>query len=111
MKYLKIPFLYVFSLVSTKNVDGYHIKTTPEQDEIISATFKQISETTYNLFFNNCATAVQESMAAANIPVDVQRQNISTADFEPFNLTFLPAAVYNSIVLANPKGRHVYKTK
>lgn len=49
--------------------EGYQISTTPEQDETMRNSFSKTAKTEYNLFNNNCATAVQKAMIEAGIPV------------------------------------------
>lgn len=47
---------------------GYEIKTTPEQDKLISEKFKEISENeSYFFFGNNCATTVARSLIEGGI--------------------------------------------
>ncbi len=42
--------------------EAYQIPTTPEQDAMVASSFEKISNESYNLISNNCATAVQQSM-------------------------------------------------
>ena len=77
---------------------GYEIKTTPEQDKLISAKFKEISENeSYFLLGNNCATTVARSLIEGGI-------NTLTGDFGmlinslpilPLSSTIALAYLYN----------------
>lgn len=72
--------------------EGYLISTTPEQDKTMSNYFMSISKyEEYSITNNNCAHAVQRSMAKAGSKTDWYY--------------VLPVNAYNNIVNLNPSGK------
>lgn len=98
--------------------EGYLIHTTPEQDAIMRDSFVKKSKTSYNLFFNNCATAVQQALLDAGIPIsEPTRVPYTQVVSTPFGLIevyqgekidydmyIIPSRAYKSIQLMNPDG-------
>ena len=98
--------------------EGYHIKTTPEQDEIMRNSFIQISKTEYKLLGNNCATAVQKVMFDANIPVAESKYETISIPANTYlgesgykivkpNFDVYPSSAFESIINANPNGEYI----
>jgi hypothetical protein len=102
---------------------GYQISSTPEQDETMRNSFSKTAKTEYNLFNNNCATAVQKAMVEAGIPVSeptmvphyipvttpfgvVEVINGSQMKCE-FNM--IPRFAFQSIIKYNPSGQLLHK--
>ena len=92
--------------------EGYIIPTTPEQDEAMRNTFVDISvNEDYNLFTNNCATAVQRTMGAVGLettfpiifPIGKAIVNI------PKNP--VPNFAFDAITRNNPSGQKNYRKK
>lgn len=103
--------------------EGYQISTTPEQDETIRNSFTKTAKTEYNLFNNNCATAVQKAMVEAGIPVSEPTMIPSyTLMSTPFGLVnvfngyqlkcdikMVPSSAFQSIIKYNPSGQLLHK--
>jgi RHS repeat-associated protein len=92
--------------------EGYVIPTTPEQDQTIAETFKDISANEeYGIISNNCATAVQKSLKAAGIKVTetrkINRGAHSTFEVRPY----VPSQAFETIMKNNPNGMYIIKTK
>ena len=114
---------------SDKNVnnydfaEGYQITATPEQDASMRNDFTKIANTEYNLFNNNCATAVQKVMVNAGIPVSKPTMVPTTIPLptpgglvDVFNgyqmkcdIKILPSSAFKSIMNWNPSGRYIHK--
>ncbi len=103
--------------------EGYRITTTPEQDAIMRDGFKEIAETEYDIVTNNCATAVQQVMVEAGIPVSIPwikmeskpvHTSVGTAEVVSgvkikCVIIFVPSLAFKSIVLSNPGGEYLQK--
>lgn len=103
--------------------EGYLITATSEQDAIMRDSFSKTAETEYNLFSNNCATAVQKAMIDAGIPVSKPTMEpsyipISTPSgpIDVFNgyqmkcdLNVVPDLAFKSIMNWNPTGTYIQK--
>lgn len=103
--------------------EGYQITATPEQDASMRNDFTKIANTEYNLFNNNCATAVQKVMINAGIPVSKPTVEPTTIPIptpgglvDVFNgyqmkcdIKILPSSAFNSIMNWNPTGRYIHK--
>ncbi|MEZ3520116.1 MAG: hypothetical protein K1V78_01255 [Muribaculaceae bacterium] len=103
--------------------EGYHITTTPEQDAKMRNSFSKTAETEYNLFDNNCATAVQKAMIDAGIPVSEPTMIPSFIPvqtpfgiIEVFNgyqmncdINIMPSSAFKSIKKWNPNGNYIQK--
>ena len=103
--------------------EAYQISTTSEQDATMRNSFTKIAKTTYNLFTNNCATAVQKTMIDAGIPVSEPKyvpsyipMSTSLGLVEVFNgykmechMHFLPSVAFKSIIKWNPGGKYLKK--
>lgn len=103
--------------------EGYQISTTPEQDETMRNSFSKTAKTEYNLFNNNCATAVQKAMADACIPVSEPTMvPLYTPMSTPFGLVnvfngyqmkcdfkMMPSSAFQSIMHWNPNGSYIRK--
>ena len=99
--------------------EGYQISTTPEQDETMRNSFSKIAKTEYNLFNNNCATAVQKAMVEAGIPVSQPTMVPSYIPMAtPFGIVDVfngykmtcdiqmrPSSAFQSIIKFNPSGK------
>lgn len=104
-------------------LEGYHIKTTPEQDAVMRNGFSKIAKSEYSLFNNNCATAVQQVMVDAGIPVSEPTQVPVMIPMQtPFGLVDVingykmkcdisigPKSAFRSIMDWNPEGKKIYK--
>lgn len=103
--------------------EGYQISSTPEQDETMRNSFSKTAKTEYNLFNNNCATAVQKAMVEAGIPVS---DSTMVPSFIPMSTPFgivdvlngyklecdikmIPSSAFQSIMESNPSGLLLYK--
>lgn len=103
--------------------EGYQIQSTPEQDEIMRNSFSESAKTEYDIFSNNCATVVQETMMKAGIPVS---KPTITPSFIPvstqygivnaFNgyqmkcsISIIPSLAFRSIMKWNPDGTYIQK--
>lgn len=103
--------------------EGYHIPTTPKQDETIRNSFTKTAKTEYNLFNNNCATAVQKAMVEAGIPVS---EPMMVPSYIPMPTPFgvidvlngyqmkcsfyiVPSFAFKSIMHWNPNGQYLHK--
>ena len=103
--------------------EGYQISTTPEQDKTMRNSFSKTAKTEYNLFNNNCATAVQKAMVEAGIPVSeptMVPSNIPmTTPFgivDVFNgyqmkcdIKMTPSSAFQFIIQFNPSGKLLHK--
>lgn len=103
--------------------EGYQISTTPEQDETMRNSFSKTAKTKYNLFNNNCATAVQKAMIEARIPVSEPTiEPAYIAITTPFGIVnvlkgyqmkcdikMMPSSAYQSIIQFNPSGKLIHK--
>lgn len=103
--------------------EGFQIPTTPEQDATMRDGFKKIANTEYNLFNNNCTTAVQKVMVDAGIPVSKPTMVPTTIPMStPVGLVdvfigykmkcdikILPSSAFKSIMNWNPIGRYIHK--
>jgi hypothetical protein len=103
--------------------EGYQISTTPEQDEIMRDSFSTTAETEYDVFNNNCATAVQKAMVEAGIPVSEPTMEPSyipmSTQFgvvDVFNgyqmkcdIKMMPSSAFQSIIKFNPSGQLLQK--
>lgn len=105
--------------------EGYHITTTPEQDATMRNNFTNIANTEYDLFNNNCATAVQKVMIEAGIPVSKPTMEPVTNPmptpgglvdvFKGYqmkcDIKMIPSSAFKSIMKWNPAGRYIHKSK
>ena len=103
--------------------EGFQIPTTSEQDAIMRNNFIKIAKKEYNLFNNNCATAVQQVMIDAGIPVSKPIMVPTTMPMStPFGLidvfngyqmkcdiNILPSSAFQSIIKWNPTGQLLHK--
>lgn len=103
--------------------EGFQIPATPEQDAVMRNGFTKIAETEYNLFNNNCATAVQKVMIDAGIPVSKPTMEPVTIPMptpgglvDVFNgyqmkcdIKMIPSFAFKSIMNWNPTGRYIHK--
>ena len=103
--------------------EGYHIPTTPEQDAIMRDSFAKIANTKYNLVNNNCATAVQQVMIDAVIPVSEPTMEPTTIPMStPFGLvdvfngykmkcdmSIIPQIAFESIMEWNRGGEYLHR--
>lgn len=103
--------------------EGFQIPATPEQDAVMRNDFTKIAETEYNLFNNNCATAVQKVMIDAGIPVSKPTMEPVTIPMptpgglvDVFNgyqmkcdIKMIPSSAFKSIMNWNPAGRYIHK--
>ena len=103
--------------------EGFQIPTTPEQDETMRNSFSKTAKTEYNLFNNNCATAVQKAMIDAGIPVSEPTMIPSYIPMPtPFGIVdvfygykmkcvvnIVPSSAFQSIMKWNPKGSYIHK--
>ena len=85
--------------------------------------FTKIAETEYNLFNNNCATAVQKVIIDAGIPVSKPTIGPVTIPMptpgglvDVFNgyqmkcdIKMIPISAFKSIMNWNPVGRYIHK--
>lgn len=86
--------------------EAYILPTTHEQDKIIEQEFIKHSNKPYNLFLNQCAQVVRNSLKAAGIKVseetfiyyDSMTSIGSTIKTEPIS----PNGVFNAIINNNP---------
>lgn len=102
---------------------GFQISTTPVQDETMRNSFSKTAKTEYNLFKNNCATAVQKAMIDAGIPVSEPIMIPSCIPMPtPFGIvdvfngykmkcdvSIVPSSAFQSIMKWNPKGSYIHK--
>lgn len=86
-------------------------------------SFTKIAETEYNLFTNNCATAVQKVMIEAGIPVSKPTMEPVTIPMpssvglvDVFNgyqmkcdIKMIPTIAFKSIMNWNPAGKYIHK--
>jgi len=104
--------------------EGYQIHTTQSQDATMRESFSETAETEYDLFNNNCATAVQRAMLDAGIPVS---ENSIVPTFIPMSTPFgivdvcngykinydkmkvIPKSAFQSIMKYNPTGAYLQK--
>ena len=104
--------------------EGYLIESTPEQDEIMREEFNNIANTTYDLFKNNCAHAVQKTLIKGGISISEDYKEINETPistniglinvYTPQRVAELhmrPHTTFRSIISANPNGKHLYKNK
>ncbi|MDE6099087.1 MAG: hypothetical protein K2G24_09390 [Muribaculaceae bacterium] len=103
--------------------EGYLIFTTPEQDAIMRKSFSKTAKSEYDLFNNNCATAVQKAMVEAGIPVSEPKMVPSYIPMStPFGIVdvingyhmecefkTIPSFVFESIKEWNPSGVYICK--
>lgn len=103
--------------------EGYQIPTSPEQDAIMRESFTETAKTEYNILSNNCATAVQEAMTKAGIPVSEPKATPITAPTSTqiglvnvaigykieYKISIYPIVAFKSIVESNPNGEHIQK--
>lgn len=103
--------------------EGFQITTSQEQDASMRNGFSKIAKTEYNLFNNNCTTAVQQVMIDAGIPVSKPTMEPTTIPMptptglvDVFNgykmkceINILPIAAFKSIMNWNPTGRYIHK--
>lgn len=103
--------------------EGYLIPSTAEQDETMRNSFSKTAKTEYNLFNNNCATAVQKAMVDAGIPVS---EPTIVPSYIPMPTQFgvvdvfngyqmkcdfnrVPSSAFKSIMHWNPNGQYLHK--
>lgn len=104
--------------------EGYQISTTPEQDATMRISFSKTAKSEYELFDNNCATAVQRAMLDAGIPVS---ENSIVPTYTPMStplgiidvcngfqinydrMKVLPSSAFQSIMKWNPSGSYLQK--
>lgn len=85
---------------------AYKINTKNNQDKIISNTFRKISESSYDITSNNCATAVAKSLNKAGIITYMGNNNpIWTIKLN----SYIPSRLFNDIVKHNSNGKYIYK--
>lgn len=100
--------------------EGYHIPTTPKQDEIMRNNFIEKAKTHYTPLGNNCATIVQEVMSEAGIPVAMPKyKTIHIPENKYFgepgydivkpNINSWPSTAFKSIMKTNPGGKYFHK--
>ena len=103
--------------------EGYLISTTSEQDALMRSEFTRIADTEYDIVFNNCATAVQETMVEAGIPVSEPTTIITTTPLSTqfgivnivtdchikCNIDPIPNTAFKSIIKWNPSGKYIHK--
>lgn len=106
--------------------EGYQIHTTQSQDAIMRESFSETAKSEYDLFNNNCATAVQKAMLDAVIPVS---ENSIVPTFIPMSTPFgiidvcngyqinydrmkvVPGSAFQSIMEYNPTGEYLQYLK
>lgn len=104
--------------------EGYQIHTTQSQDATMRKSFSKTAKSEYDLFNNNCATAVQRAMLDALIPVS---ENSIVPTFIPMLTPFgivdvcngyeinydmmkvVPSSAFQSIMQWNPGGQYLQK--
>ncbi len=103
--------------------EGYQIPTSPEQDAIMRSSFSKAGKSEYDLIDNNCATAVQQAMIEAGIPVS---KPTMVESFIPMSTPFgivnvfngykmkceiliTPHSAFRSIMKWNPNGTYLQK--
>lgn len=104
--------------------EGYQIHTTQSQDATMRKSFSKTAKSEYDLFNNNCATAVQRAMLDALIPVS---ENSIVPTFIPMLTPFgivdvcngyeinydmmkvVPSSAFQSIMQWNPGGQYLPK--
>ena len=103
--------------------EGYQISTTPGQDATMRNSFSKTAKSEYDLFNNNCATAVQKAMIEAGIPVSEPTIVPSyTPMSTPFgivdvfdgyqmkcDINIVPSLAFKSIMQWNPSGTYIQK--
>lgn len=103
--------------------EGYQISTNPAQDAIMRNEFSKIANTEYNLFNNNCTTAVQQVMIEAGIPVSEPTMVPSSIPLStPFgiidvvngyqmrcDINIIPKIAFQSIMKYNPDGELLHR--
>lgn len=103
--------------------EGYQIPTTPEQDATMRNSFSKTAKSEYDLFNNNCATAVQKAMVEAGIPVSKPTMVPSYIPMpsqfgivDVFNgyqmkcdFNIVPGSAFKSIMHWNPTGQYLHK--
>ena len=86
-------------------------------------SFTETANTEYNLFTNNCATAVQEAMIKADVPISESKTtpittptttqiglvNVTIGYKIEYNISFIPTFAFKSIMKYNPNGQHIEK--
>ncbi len=83
--------------------EAFVIPTTLNQDRIISKTFKSEANSTYNLFMNNCATAVANSLNKAGIKTYMGNDN----KIYIFKVnSYIPSRLYKDIIKHNNGQRY-----
>lgn len=103
--------------------EGHQISTTPEQDATMRNSFSKTAKSEYNLFNNNCATAVQKAIIEAGIPVSeptiVPSYTPMSTPFgivDVFNgyqmkcdINIVPSSAFQSIMKWNPTGLYLQR--
>ncbi len=103
--------------------EGYRIDTTPEQDKTMRESFTKTAKTEYNLFTNNCATAVQKAMVDAGIPVSKPTMvpsyipiptsfglvNVLNGYKMKCDFNIVPSNAFESIMKWNSNGSYIQK--
>lgn len=85
---------------------AYKINTKNNQDKIIYNAFRKISESSYDITSNNCATAVAKSLNKAGIITYMGNNNpIWTIKLN----SYIPSRLFNDIVKHNSNGKYIYK--
>ena len=98
-------------------IEGYLIKSTRRQDNLIKNEFIRLSQDTpYILLENNCATTVQRALVAGNIPISTHQYKMIKIPANKYigedgymikqlNITIFPRKAFESIIEANPEGK------
>lgn len=103
--------------------EGYQIPTTPEQDATMRNSFSKTAKSEYDLFNNNCATAVQKAMVEAGIPVSKPTMvpsyipmpsqfgivNVFNGYQTKCDFNIVPGSAFKSIMHWNPTGQYLHK--
>lgn len=103
--------------------EGYYIPATREQDETMRNSFSKTAKTEYNLFNNNCATAVQKAMIDAGIPVSEPTKipsyipmltpfgivDVFNGYQMKYDINIVPSSAFQSIMHWNPTGKYLQK--
>ena len=104
-------------------IEGYQISTTPDQDATMRNSFSKIAQSEYDIINNNCATAVQQTMVDAGIPVSKPTivplyipMSTPYGIVDVFNgyqikcdFYTLPSSAFQSIMDWNPTGTYIHK--
>ncbi|MDO9155122.1 MAG: DUF6443 domain-containing protein [Paludibacter sp.] len=91
--------------------EAYILPATKDQDKKMSETFENISKKKYDVFTNNCATAVQEALASVGykittkdyVPIGMYGTSYTTIETKPIR----PNTAFNTIIKNNPQGIHL----